>query len=440
MADKILFLDDEPNVLNALRRVFRDEGHELTLTASPDEAWDRLSRERIAVAVSDQRMPTVSGIQFLEKAKKISPQTVRILLTGQADMSIAMEAINRGSVYRFLLKPWDEDELRLILKQAVAHYGLVMENIRLTELTFAQNKELEALNESLEAKVLERTRQISDLNLRLEKSLLGSVRVMAGLAEVHSTVIGSHSRRVATLSKETARNLGLPEEEIGQVEVAALLHDVGKTALPAAVLEKAAHALKSEEKAILMRHPLLGEALVRMVPNMDAAARMVRHHHERFYGGGFPDRLKGQEIPLGSRIIAVADAYDNALNARSGYQSNLPERVLKQIQARSPSEFDPEVLQAMGRFLREGDRIQLEVEEIEIKDSDLRAGMKLSRDIRNAKGVLLVPAGSIITAKTIGVLLAYPEANRSLEGVFIYRNGEGASARIQADSNPVGGL
>jgi hypothetical protein len=94
----------------------------------------------------------------------------------------------------------------------------------------------------------------------------------------------------------------------------------------------------------------------------------------------------------------------------------------------------------MGRFLREGDRIQLEVEEIEIKDSDLRAGMKLSRDIRNAKGVLLVPAGSIITAKTIGVLLAYPEANRSLEGVFIYRNGEGVSARIQADSNPVGGL
>ncbi|MDB5051253.1 MAG: response regulator receiver modulated metal dependent phosphohydrolase [Fibrobacteres bacterium] len=420
--EKILFLDDEQNVLNALRRVFKDEDHSVILTTSPEEARERLSKERIAVAVSDQRMPTLTGIQFLEEVKKASPETVRILLTGHADMNIAMEAINRGSVFRFLLKPWDDDELRAVLKQAAAHYALVTENIRLTELTFRQNQELQGLNENLENKVRERTQEVEELNKRLEKSFLGSVRVMAGLAEVHSAVIGSHSRRVAALSKGMAKKMGLSREEAVQVEVAALLHDVGKTMLPSEVLNKAEHALKPEERERLKRHPVMGEALVRMVPNMETAARLVRHHHERFYGGGFPDRLKGQEIPLGSRIIAVADAYDNALNIRSEYQANLPERIFQQMVARSPGEFDPEVLEALGLFLREGDRIAQEASELEIKDRDLKAGMRLSRDVRNTQGVLLIPAGTVVTEEIVRTLQDYPEASRSLDGIHIFRN------------------
>jgi putative nucleotidyltransferase with HDIG domain len=421
MAETILFLDDELNVLNALRRVFQDEGRTLILTTSPDEARQSIAKGGIAVVVSDQRMPTVSGVQFLEEVKKASPQTVRILLTGHADMSIAMDAINKGSVYRFLMKPWDDDELRLILTQAAAHYALVTENIRLTELTFAQNMELQSLNANLENKVLERTREIEELNKRLEKSFLGSVRVMAGLAEVHSTVIGSHSRRVATLSKGMARKLGLTEVEAGQVEVGALLHDVGKIMLPAAMVTKPEHALTGPERDSLRRHPLAGEALVRMVPGIEAAARMVRHHHERFYGGGFPDRLKGDEIPLGSRIIAVADAYDNTLNIRTGYQANLPDRVFQQMQARTPGEFDPQVLEALGLYLQEGDRIVRDASEIEIKDGDLRVGMRLSRDIRNIKGVLLVAARTVITSEILATFLDYPESGRSLEGIHIFR-------------------
>jgi response regulator RpfG family c-di-GMP phosphodiesterase len=422
MAETILFLDDEQNVLNALRRVFKDEEHATFLTTSPQEAKEKLSKERIAVVVSDQRMPTTTGTQFLEEVKQISPETVRILLTGHADMGIAMEAINRGSVYRFLLKPWDDDELRLILKQAAAHYELVMENIRLTELTFNQNRELQSLNGNLEEKVRERTREVEDLNKRLEKSFLGSVRVMASLAEVHSAVIGSHSRRVAALSKGMARKMELSTEEVGQIEVAALLHDVGKTVLPTEVLNKAEHALKADEREALKRHPLMGETLVRMVPNMESAARMVRHHHERFYGGGYPDRLKGADIPVGSRIIAVADAYDNALNLRSGYQSNLPERIFQQMQSRTPGEFDPAALEALGIFLREGDRIKEETSEIEIKDRDLRTGMMLSRDIRNARGILLVAARTVITDRIVATLMDYSGADRSMEGIFIFRN------------------
>jgi response regulator RpfG family c-di-GMP phosphodiesterase len=425
MAETILFLDDEQNVLNALRRVFRDEGHTVILTMDPQEAKDRLSAEKIAVVVSDQRMPTVTGIQFLEEAKAVSPHTIRILLTGHADANIAMDAINRGAVYRFLLKPWDDDELRSVLRQSADRYALVMENLRLTELTLRQNRELQGLNESLEGKVRERTREVGELNKRLEKSFLGSVRVMAGLTEVHSSVIGSHSRRVATLSKGMARKMGLPGEEIGQVEVAALLHDVGKTMMPPALVNKAEYALKADEREGLKRHPIAGEALVRMVPNMDAAARMVRHHHERFYGGGFPDRLKGKEIPLGSRIIAVADAYDNALNIRTGYQSNQPERIFELMRARAPAEFDPEALEALGLYLREGDRIAQEAAEIEIKDVDLRGGMRISRDIRNLRGVLLAPAGTILTDAVIATLRDYAEADRSMEGVYIFRNGSG---------------
>ncbi len=418
----ILFLDDEQNVLNALRRVFRDvEDVEFLFTTSPDEALTFAVRPDTAVVFSDQRMPSMDGVAFLERVKEVAPEAIRILLTGHGDMKMAQEAINRGAVYRFLSKPWDDEELRHILGQARERYELAAENRRLQEVTRTQNQELKKLNEGLEQRVRQRTREIQQLNGELEKSLLGAVRVAASLIEVHNQVIGSHSRRVAALAKGMARKLRLAEGEILQVEVAGLLHDIGETVLPAEILNKEEHALTADERERLRRHPLLGATIVHMVPNMERAARMVRHHHERFYGGGFPDRLKGDDIPLGARILAVADAYDECLNTRAAFRQASPAKVLEQLRKRCPTEFDPEVVEALEQSVRDGDRFREDTEEVEVRVQDLRAGMRVSRDIRDLRGNLLVSACSTLTEELLKTLQDYPETSRCFEGIFIYR-------------------
>ena len=160
---KILMVDDEAGVLSACQRALRNEEYELVVTTSPEEALRKVASELYAVVMSDQRMPVMEGAQLLEKVREISNDTVRIMLTGYADIQAAMDAINRGEVYRFLTKPWNDDELRLTLRQAVAQFKLVTENKRLQVLTQEQNAQLTDLNQNLEQKVVERTEEISRL-------------------------------------------------------------------------------------------------------------------------------------------------------------------------------------------------------------------------------------------------------------------------------------
>lgn len=159
---KVLLVDDDLPILDTLKKVLAREGLEITATITPEEALQRLRQEAFAVIISDFRMPGMDGITLLEKAQEISPDTVRLMLTGHTDTALALEAINRGHVYRFLIKPWDNAELRIALRQAIASYELATENGRLWRLTEQQNTELRELNQTLENKVLERTQELQE--------------------------------------------------------------------------------------------------------------------------------------------------------------------------------------------------------------------------------------------------------------------------------------
>jgi len=159
---KVLLVDDDLPILDTLKKVLAREGLEITATSTPEEALQRLRQEAFAVIISDFRMPGMDGITLLEKAQEISPDTVRLMLTGHTDTALALEAINRGHVYRFLIKPWDNADLRIALRQAIASYELATENSRLWKLTEQQNTELRELNQTLENKVLERTQELRE--------------------------------------------------------------------------------------------------------------------------------------------------------------------------------------------------------------------------------------------------------------------------------------
>ncbi len=425
---RILFIDDEINILNALKRLLHHESFEIETTTSPEEALKMISQQDYAVVVSDQRMPGMEGTQLLAEVRRLSPDTVRILLTGYADTQAAISAINEGAVYRFLTKPWDDEDMRLTLRQAVGYYELVSENKRLEALTQEQNLELKDLNKNLEDKVVERTQQISLLNKALQKSFLSSIQVMAKLSELHSPIIGSHSKRVATLCKAVAQQLGRSGEELIEVEIAATLHDIGKIGVPVEILLKRDAFLKPAEQELLRRHVMLGESIIGMMANLNEVAVIVRHHHERFDGNGYPDKLRGEQIPLGSRIIAVVDAYDKAMNERAVFSTTTPEKVLRFLKERSLKEFDPAIVTAFTQYINEGNHANEDAIEVEINARDMMPGMVLSRDLKTMKGVLILPKDCEISKETMGQVQKFLEME-PVRGIFVYRRAPSFSSK-----------
>ena len=185
MADKptVLFVDDEPNILSALRRLVRREAYEALTANGGQEALELLETERVAVIVSDQRMPGMMGADFLARSRELAPDAVRLMLTGYSDIETATRAINEGEIYRFIGKPWDDEDLKLILRDAVNRFGLEDANRRLTAELKEKSDDLERLNAQLEEKVEERTielREAYDENVVLTRSLQSKVRELEG--------------------------------------------------------------------------------------------------------------------------------------------------------------------------------------------------------------------------------------------------------------------
>ena len=188
---KVLVVDDEPGILNAIRRVLRKETFEIVVTEEPEEALQRLQHEAFAALISDQRMPTMEGTYLLEQARELTPDTVRILLTGYVDIHVAIEAINRGEVFRFITKPWDDEKLRSTVRQAVSQFELKQENKRLNALTEKQNSELAQLNKELAAAHQQEVHNAS----RIQQGLLQS-QGLPELAGLEIAVLSIPSQQI----------------------------------------------------------------------------------------------------------------------------------------------------------------------------------------------------------------------------------------------------
>src|SRR4030067_3039519 len=250
----VLLVDDEENILNALNRTFRKESYRIMTARSGLEGLSVIERERITLVLSDHRMPGMEGVEFLSEVRKKSPETIRLMLTGYADMRAVMNAINQGEVYRFITKPWDDEEIRLIVRDAIHHYDLIIENRELHSLAQRQNIELKDLNNNLEKKVSERTREVEVLYKDLEQNFIDFVRVFMGLLELKSRHLGSHCKRVAALSRRLSERLDLKPDEKLDIEVASLLEDIGTPGFPEKMLRKKPSELDPVEKALLQQH------------------------------------------------------------------------------------------------------------------------------------------------------------------------------------------
>lgn len=425
---KVLFVDDEENILRSVSRLFIDEPIEVLTATSGQEGLDILSGSPdIAVIVSDQRMPGMSGAEFLEKSKSISPDAVRIILTGYADVHAAVDAINLGGAWRYLAKPWNDDDLIRTVREAAQHYGLVMENRRLSEIIRQQNEELKKWNSELEYLVQQQTidiqnknKTLESMNERLRRNFTDSLSAFSALLELRDRTAGNHSRSVSELSANMARRLNLPQDEIAAIGVAGLLHDIGKIGVPDAVLGKAFEDMSPEDREKYMTHPVRGQAAIDAIEDLRKAGVLIRHHHERWDGTGFPDRLRAKAIPLGARIIAIADYFDRTVNSRQGQDA--VQNALIAVKKNLGTRFDPElfsVLEHCAPVPDESAPKTAKAAEMAVSLDELKPGMVLRRDVKSGTGLLLLGAGAVLSEKTIEALKRYFQIDPSKEKFFV---------------------
>ncbi|HEX5363151.1 MAG TPA: HD domain-containing phosphohydrolase [Gallionella sp.] len=393
---RILLVDDEASILAALRRLLRTRGYEIFSANSGAEGLLILERESIDVVISDMRMPEMTGAQFLEHVFSRWPDVKRILLTGYSDVESTVAAVNRGKIWRYIPKPWDDEDLLLTVQQALAHRQLMDENRHLVT-------ELKALNTTLEKRVDERTAQLQQALKTMRQSFVNTVHVFSNMMDLRGGALAGHSRRVAEHARKVAKQLGMEETAAQDTFLAALLHDIGKLGLPDAAMEQPFNALGSELRAEVMKHPAKGEMLLMPIPQLAGAAALIRDHHEQFDGHGYPSGKSGLDIPLGARILAAVNDYDALQLGLLATRKLTPSEALHYLVENSGKRYDPDVVDAFSAVLTETHPDTFA--EVTLRPASLKLGLRLSRDLLHREGYLLLPKDHIITAADINQLM-----------------------------------
>ena len=427
LSAKLLCVDDEPNILSSLRRLFRTQGYQVFTAESGAAGLKVLETESIDLVISDMRMPEMGGARFLEYVRERWPETVRLLLTGYAAIQSSLDAINRGEIYRYITKPWDENDILLIVRHALERKALEHEKRRLEALTHLQNQELKTLNASLEAKVEERTAEIkianealTAANEKLKTNFLTSIKVFSNLIEMRKGHLAGHSRRVADLARKIALNMGLDEHDTQEIFVAGLLHNIGKIGFSDELLSMPIHLMSGENLALYRQHPVHGEHSLMPLEDLRGAAAIVRAQLERYDGKGFPDSLANMQIPVGARILALASDYDH-LQAGTFFPRRYSlEEAKAYIQSGRNKLYDAKVVDAFLGVM--SDVVEEVVPDGLIAAADLRPDMIISRDLITPDGLLLLSAGHVLEERLIEKIIRFEADGDKKFTIYVHMN------------------
>ncbi len=328
MEDRILIVDDEELICRLLAQRLRGEGYTCVTAHNGREALTHFYKDAFSLIISDIKMPEMDGIELLKRVRSVNRKALVIMVTAYPEIDLAVEAMRLGA-YDFIIKPADLDLIVLSVRKA-------LEKKRLEE-------ELEAYHKNLERLVEERTAKLQQAYRVLKKAHLDSVKVLAEAIDAKDPYTRGHSDRVRRMSLKIAARLGFNDERLESLEYGALLHDIGKIGIRDEILQKPG-ALNSEEYQSIQEHPLIGVKIVEGIEFFKDKIPMIRHHHERFDGKGYPDGLAGEAIPLEARIIAVPDAFDAMTSVRPHSKSKPLREVLTELERGKDAQFDPKIL------------------------------------------------------------------------------------------------
>ncbi|MBA4158458.1 MAG: response regulator [Gemmatimonadetes bacterium] len=323
---RILVVDDEPNIRRLLERFLGRLGHEVRTAGTVPDAVGLLASERFDLVITDLRLPGPSGLDLLVEVRSRAPGTRMILMSAHADIATASTAIERG-IDQLIVKPFELDDLRARITTSLARHR--------AERDAARERE------ALEARLQQRDRESKIWVLRAAHALAAAV-------EAKDSYTAGHARRVTSYAMTIAEVIG--SIDLLRFRLAGDLHDVGKIGVPDTVLNKPGR-LDNEEFEMVKKHPGIGERILQPMVDDPLVLGVVRWHHERWDGRGYPDGLAGEDIPLPARVLAVADTLD-AMTSRRAYRDSQPwEAAVAEIRRCSGSQFDPVMVDAFNAAL-----------------------------------------------------------------------------------------
>jgi putative nucleotidyltransferase with HDIG domain len=327
--EKILVVDDEEAIREVVSTLLDAQGYRCTACANGALGLESFRKDTFDLVLSDIVMPEMDGLKLLTELRSADPDVPVIMVTAMHDISIALEAIRAGA-YDYILKPFEKDQLYLSVRRALEHRSLVMEN--------------RTYQSDLEHLVAERTQQLSIALQDLEQSYDYTLEALGGALDAKDAETEGHCQRVTAFTITIAKAMKVDKGLLRHIARGAFLHDIGKMGVPDSILRKPG-PLTPEERDIMRRHCDIGFSVLERIPFLKEAAEIVLSHQEFYDGTGYPRGLKGEEIPLGARIFAVADTLDAMISDRP-YRKALPiSAARKEIQLYSGKQFDPRVVE-----------------------------------------------------------------------------------------------
>lgn len=427
MAEKqsILLVDDEPNVLSALHRLLHPLDCDISAVESAEEALKLLACSSFDVIISDVRMPGMSGIDLLSECAAKYPDTERLLLTGYADLDNTIVAINRGKVSYYIEKPWNNEQVLVLVKNALLITDLREHNQNLQKVVYRQNEELKSLNSDLFRKVEERTHELLESKKEIEKKhqdlkdgYRNTVELLVSLLEKRLHLDSEKEQEQVRIARQVGLTVGLDDTEQKALYYAGRLRRLGQIGFSDELLQLSYQHMNSNERREYRQYPALGGAMLMGLPPLSSAADVIVQHREHMDGKGFPSKLEGEEISLPARILGVVGDYFDFCNGAPGEECLSSADALAQLEACAGSQYDIHVLAAL-RYLVESDSA-IEQEDHCILSTGLQAGQRLSRDLRNSTGTLLLAKDSKLDEALITKLMKVEHTLSEQFRVFVY--------------------
>lgn len=423
---RVLCVDDESSVLKSLQRVLHGHNFSFFPANSARDGLFFLENNSVDVVISDMRMPDMSGAEFLTEVAQRYPATARILLTGYSDIDSTIQAVNGGRIHRYLQKPWNNEELIVVLNEVAERLRLESDNKRLLADVEEKNSQLRGMNEQLEEEVQQRTKQIRQAltqlhhaNIKISENLRSTIRVFYNLISLNPKLGGKTAIEIGELCRLLAVVFELDKKAVRDIQLAGLLYELGLLGQQDACLTKAIYEMEADELSIYRQHPVRAYLALAPASGLQNVATIIKHQYEFFDGAGTPDRLGASEIPMGSRILAVARDYVLAVRGKLRKSRLSKEGALKLLEMNSNREYDACILSRLPNVLPGLEQETLAADEQVVSIRQLKVGMKLSRNLYNQKDILLLSEGHRFTQETVSRLQSFEEVDKQLLEIYV---------------------
>ncbi len=314
---KIIAVDDEMGIIDSLSIFLKRSGYQFVGITDPSEAIERVKNEHFDLMILDFIMTPIHGDQVVEEIRKFNKELYILLLTGHKDLAPPLETIRRLDIQGYCEKSDKFDQLLLLIESGIK--------------SIAQMKEIKQIN-----------KELSDTYEKLEEAYMESIETLRHTVDAKDPYTRGHSDRVSEISVLIGEKLGLSDQDLRTLRIGGLFHDIGKIGVPDSILQKESK-LTDDEYSEIKNHPAIGVHILSTATIFKDIIPIVKHHHEKYDGNGYPSRLKGEEIPYLARIATIADSFD-AMSSKRSYRNSLPlDVIIEEFKKNRGTQFDPEL-------------------------------------------------------------------------------------------------